>query len=461
MRRIRRLLPRALLAAVLGLMPVVPALANHGPPARSATDQCNGANGFDINNVITSDLVDAIAAQNQGSRNLDGTIDRTKIAHALISASGHAALQVRETPGTPLARVTFEFAPTNSAWNPSSTNHPGYLTAIEAREDPARDIDGDLVLGNTFVFLIPTDVVSDGNYVARLRGFKADGTEVGRLCLDSIVANGQGLPQALDANRNPAYEPAARAGLFAPQPILWFPAGEPSAAQQAGYGAKVLRIEFIESLAQASLKIEREEDLPAPTGLVGTASSTGGSLATGTYFYKVTALNANGETLPSNEIGVAVTGPTGSVSLTWGAVPGATGYRVYRGTSAGGENVFYASTTNSFVDTNAAGTPGTPNSGARAKIWVDYTTLLGPDDLARPHFLAGGRMDETPLEPLANNKVWGPGFKFAFGSLPGEGLPAERLRITAQDRASNPFCGIYTFSAGANDSFLASSPATC
>lgn len=453
----------ALLAGSLALFAAVAggALASHGP-TRAGSDACNGTDAFNINNLITRGLVDAVAAQNPGARNPDGTLDRTKITHGLVLSSGHVPLQFREKPGFPLSRLTFEFTGTDSRWSVSSTNHPGYLSAAEAREDLNQDADSDSVVGKTFVFPIPTDVVSDGNYVARIRAFGADGSEVGRICVDATVSNGQGAQEALKANTDPAYEPteSTQAGYgFAPQPVAWFPAAEPTAAQQAGYGAKELRLEFAERLQ--SVSAEREEDLPTPTGLAGTASTTGGSLATGTYFYVVTALNETGETKASSEISVPVTGPTGSVALSWNPVARATGYRVYRGTSAGGENVSYTSTTNSFTDTGAAGAAGSPPSVGTAKIWVDYGTLLARHDFSRSHNLSGSRSEGTPFERLANKKVWGPGYRFSFAGLAGEALPSERLRVRAQDAAGKSFCGIYTFSAGSNGSFLASAPGAC
>lgn len=102
-----------------------------------------------------------------------------------------------------------------------------------------------------------------------------------------------------------------------------------------------------------------ETYLLIPTGLAATGATTGGTLAAGTYFYKVTALNSNGETLPSSEVSVITTGTTSSVSLTWGAVTGATSYRIYRGTATNAQNVYYTSTTASYVDINAASTAGT------------------------------------------------------------------------------------------------------
>ena len=92
-----------------------------------------------------------------------------------------------------------------------------------------------------------------------------------------------------------------------------------------------------------------------------TPSTTGGSLATATYYYKISALNASGESVGSAEASAAVTGPTGSVALTWSAVTGATSYRVYRGTAAGVQNVYYATANvTTYTDTGAASTAGSP-----------------------------------------------------------------------------------------------------
>lgn len=71
----------------------------------------------------------------------------------------------------------------------------------------------------------------------------------------------------------------------------------------------------------------------------GAGSGTGGTLAAGTYYAKVSALNAAGESIGSAEsVGVVLAGTTSSIVWTWGAVTGATGYRLTVGTSPGGEN---------------------------------------------------------------------------------------------------------------------------
>jgi hypothetical protein len=344
----------ALVLILVGLS-ALPGAASHGP-TRSGADACNGTNAFNVNNVITRDVTDAIAAQNPAAVQGDGSINRTLVGHALFNAAGHVAIQVRSTT-TPLSRVAFGFSATDPNWTGNSSNHPGYLTAIDASEQPARDLDSDLVVGGTFVFFIPTDVVPDGNYVARFQGFDASNTEVGRVCVDAIVRNGQGADAAVRANTDPAHEPTEPASGYgySPQPIVWFPAGEASADQQAGYGPKELRIEFAERLG-AGLKVERRE--------------------------------------------------------------------------------------------------GT--------VWADRTASLVAADVSRPHFLAGGRLDGSGAEssPIANEKTWGPGFRLAFGTLAGEALPAETLRITATDLSGRTFCGVYTFTA-AGSSYQASKPGRC
>lgn len=121
------------------------------------------------------------------------------------------------------------------------------------------------------------------------------------------------------------------------------------------------------------------QTLSAPTGLGGNVG-TSGSLASDDYYYVVTALNANGETLASAEIMRTVVGPNGSVALTWNAVTDATGYRVYRGTSPAGEDTFYFAMTNSYTDTGAAGTAGSPpatNTAQYGSIVLTWSLVTG------------------------------------------------------------------------------------
>lgn len=85
-----------------------------------------------------------------------------------------------------------------------------------------------------------------------------------------------------------------------------------------------------------------------PTG----TQSTGGSLADGTYYARVTAVFASGtEGPPSNEGSVTVSagGGTATIDWTWTAVTGAISYNVYIGTASDEENEVFSASTNSFV----------------------------------------------------------------------------------------------------------------
>jgi hypothetical protein len=92
--------------------------------------------------------------------------------------------------------------------------------------------------------------------------------------------------------------------------------------------------------------------------------SVGGTLPNGTHFYKVTALTAAGETVGSDEVSIDVTGLNGTVNLTWSFRGGATGYKVYSGTTSGGENDLIATIgdahVNFFSDIGAPGSPDVP-----------------------------------------------------------------------------------------------------
>ena len=103
--------------------------------------------------------------------------------------------------------------------------------------------------------------------------------------------------------------------------------------------------------------------LGAPVQAAATTSGTGGTLpATTAYYYVVTALTGTAETNRSNEQTVTTSaGTTNSNVISWAAVVNATSYRVYRGTTASGENVYFApGNVLTFTDTGGAGTGGTP-----------------------------------------------------------------------------------------------------
>jgi len=101
---------------------------------------------------------------------------------------------------------------------------------------------------------------------------------------------------------------------------------------------------------------------PGPVSLTATPSATGGTLPPGVYYYVVTAIGPDGETIASNEVSVTLSGATSSVALAWSAYAGATGYNIYRGGTALAETLLAspAGTGTTYTDTGASAQTATP-----------------------------------------------------------------------------------------------------
>jgi hypothetical protein len=123
------------------------------------------------------------------------------------------------------------------------------------------------------------------------------------------------------------------------------------------------------------------ENLAAPV-LAGTPTA-GGALTAGTYRYYATAINANGETGVSNEVTVTTAAGNLTAHLTWAAITGATGYKIYRTASGGGTNTELLITTVGAVtsyDDTAVGAPAgafpTANTATNPGVYVAPTKFV-------------------------------------------------------------------------------------
>lgn len=91
-----------------------------------------------------------------------------------------------------------------------------------------------------------------------------------------------------------------------------------------------------------------------------------GLIASTTYYYVVTAVNAAGESAPSAQvsattitaqsvpgapIGVSAVGGANQATISWAAVAGATSYNVYRSLTAAGATTLFSNATSPFVQT--------------------------------------------------------------------------------------------------------------
>jgi hypothetical protein len=159
-----------------------------------------------------------------------------------------------------------------------------------------------------------------------------------------------------------------------------------------------------------------------PVLVLGTTSTTGGTFAAGTYYWKITASSSSGQTLPSNEVTATTTGATSSQPLSWSVVNGAGSYNIYRGTTPGGENVLVASsvTGTSYTDTGSAGSTGTlPSASNFAFAITVYLSLVqaggtvgdGTHRVISGYSLAAN--DTLPLKEYIGGAMLGPGDRIA------------------------------------------------
>ena len=127
--------------------------------------------------------------------------------------------------------------------------------------------------------------------------------------------------------------------------------------------------------------------LAVPTGLVATPSASGGILAAGTYTYSVTAVDESGETLASTTQSATTSGSTSSITLTWNAVSGAAGYRLY-GRTAGNQQrlvTVLASDGQTFIDDGGITVNGSPPSSSWQ--WDNGGTRLTASNGVRWHLV--------------------------------------------------------------------------
>lgn len=121
-------------------------------------------------------------------------------------------------------------------------------------------------------------------------------------------------------------------------------------------------------------------NLDPPVGVVATPSGTGGTLAAGTYYLRVTFLNAAGETMGSAEVSAVTTGATSSISVNWTTDARATSARVYIGTTSGQQGQYFtdADGVGPLVVTSATGTAGTVPVVNTARITIPDADDLWP-----------------------------------------------------------------------------------
>ena len=112
-----------------------------------------------------------------------------------------------------------------------------------------------------------------------------------------------------------------------------------------------------------------------PPALVkGATAGTGGTFGAGSAYWVLTATDADGETLKSNEITSVMTA-TSTQALTWAAVTGATGYKLYRGITVSGTYTTLVAAlglVTAYTDLGNAGTVASPPLVATDVVPIVY-----------------------------------------------------------------------------------------
>lgn len=139
-------------------------------------------------------------------------------------------------------------------------------------------------------------------------------------------------------------------------------------------------------------------NLPYPSGITTTVGSGGsnGLTASTKYFYVVTALNQNGETIQSLEVSGLTTVSNKAITVAWSAVVGATSYNIYRSPTSGtyGATSFLINElagTLSYVDDGTASlTSGTPPTATTAYVLLSSAFPANQLGRAYSNVTAGG-----------------------------------------------------------------------
>ncbi|MFH1233503.1 MAG: hypothetical protein V1649_02515, partial [Patescibacteria group bacterium] len=108
------------------------------------------------------------------------------------------------------------------------------------------------------------------------------------------------------------------------------------------------------------------QEMAVPTG-VTTATTTGGTLPAGTYYFKVVSSDGIGTTIGSSEVSRTILASE-AINISWTAVTGASSYRVY-GNTQGAQNHYFTTTATTYTYATSTGsTAGTVPSVTTAYI---------------------------------------------------------------------------------------------
>lgn len=267
------------------------------------------------------------------------------------------------------------------------------LGGVSARDD----------VGNTFIYAIGGDSGSTGTVL--------DDVEVSQLSKFGALGPWRAIrtPNKLTTTRDAPI--AVAVPLYGTDPFI------PIKTYIYASGGRNAAGTVLGSVERAM--VLNNSDAPKITSIA--ASATAGTLAAGTWYYKVSAVldpgdpdNPGGETLSSDEEILTIQSPTGAIDLSWSQVmvngTPAASYRVYRTAMVDGvsqqELLIATPTTTSYTDTGAAAMTDAPLPPGSLGVWQVQTpthaarwghqgAVIADSTGARFFYVLGGKSDAT------------------------------------------------------------------
>jgi hypothetical protein len=185
-------------------------------------------------------------------------------------------------------------------------------------------------------------------------------------------------------------------------------------------------------------------DVPYIQLLTTNPNVCSGSLNVGTYYFKVTALDANNvESLPSTEQSVTINSNQTCVFLAWSTLGDGYNYRVYFSVTSGTENQYFTTSNSSFTLTQlTGGTSATPPSSSSSLAKVpSITTINGVNQIGTNGFLSTASVSTATSSFSVRCWVCS-GYSVSYvGAPPANGV-----------YSLNPFIGSYTYYSGSQPS---------
>ncbi len=281
--------------------------------------------------------------------NLPGDGTRTGPAYAgrlavIQSPNGNAALRT--------AAAAHHWQLENLEFRANADGHGNIIELGSAAQRDRADVPHTLVLDRLYI-------VGD-SAVGQKRGIalNSGATEIRNSYIAGIKGVGMDT-QAIAGWNGPGPYLIENNYLEAAGENLMFGGGDPTLSDLVPHGIVIRRNLMAKPAAW------RDPIVASPADLRASAARTEGTLDAGTYEYRVVAERPAGQgttalsasTSPAN----ATIEPraSGSITLEWGAVADAAGYRVYR-TGPTGVSTMWRTTVTRFADTGAPGASATP-----------------------------------------------------------------------------------------------------